>query len=350
MLRSQVDTPIYRELERVAFSSGLFQNLDSFRIRQTDEIVFQHSLQTFDQTLIEHIVQEFDIIHTVVQSPLYTILDELFRQLHIVQDIIESHFRLDHPELGQVARRIGVFRTESRTECINLSQSRSRQFTFQLSGNGQARLFTEEIVIINDRSVFILLQIIEVHGRHLEHLTRTFTVGSCDQRCMEIEEPSVMEKFMNGISHVMTNTEYRTECIRTWTEMSDLTQELHRMAFFLQRISIRIGRTVNFYFSSLDLHILAFSLRLHQRTVYTDTRTCCYRLQKFFAQLVHVYNDLNIIYCRTVIQGYETNLFTTTAGTDPSFHVNGRTESFAFQYVYNFCSFNCFHVYIFILR
>lgn len=91
------------------------------------------------------------------------------------------------------------------------------------------------------------------------------------------------------------------------------------MAFFLQRISIRIGRTVNFYFSSLDLHILAFSLRLHQRTVYTDTRTCCYRLQKFFAQLVHVYNDLNIIYCRTVIQGYETNLFTTTAGTDPSF-------------------------------
>ena len=102
--------------------------------------------------------------------------------------------------------------------------------------------------------------------------------------------------------------------------------------------------------SSLDLHILAFSLRLHQRTVYTDTRTCRYRLQKFFAQLVHVYNDLNIIYCRTVIQGYETNLFTTTAGTDPSFHVNGRTESFAFQYVYNFCSFNCFHVYIFILR
>ena len=281
---------------------------------------------------------------------MYTILDELFRQLHIVQDIIESHFRLDHPELGQVARRIGVFRTESRTECINLSQSRSRQFTFQLSGNGQARLFTEEIVIINDRSVFILLQIIEVHGRHLEHLTRTFTVGSCDQRCMEIEEPSVMEKFMNGISHVMTNTEHRSECIRTWTEMSDLTQELHRMAFFLQRISIRIGRTVNFYFSSLDLHILAFSLRLHQRTVYTDTRTCCYRLQKFFAQLVHVYNDLNIIYCRTVIQGYETNLFTTTAGTDPSFHVNGRTESFAFQYVYNFCSFNCFHVYIFILR
>ena len=101
---------------------------------------------------------------------------------------------------------------------------------------------------------------------------------------------------------------------------------------------------------SLDLHILAFSLRLHQRTVYADTRTCRYRLQKFFAQLVHVYNDLNIIYCRTVIQGDETNLFTTTAGTDPSFHVNGRTESFAFQYVYNFCSFNCFHVYIFILR
>ena len=244
----------------MAISNSLFQDLDSFRIRQTDEIVFQHSLQTFDQTFIEHIVQKFDIVHAVVQSPLYTILDELFRQLHIVQDIIESHFRFDHPELGQVTRSIGVFRTESRAECINLSQSRSGQFTFQLSGNSQARLFAKEIIFINDRSVFILLQIVQVHGCHLEHLACTFTVRSCNQRCMEIEEPSVMEKFMNGISHVMTNTEHCTECIRTWTEMSDLTQEFHRMTFLLQRISIRIGRTVNFYFSSLDLHILAFAL------------------------------------------------------------------------------------------
>ena len=121
MFRSQVNPPIYRELECMAFSNSLFQNLAPFCIRQTDEIVFQHSLQTFDQTFIEHIVQEFDIVHTVVQSPLYTILDELFRQLHIIQNIVESHFRLDHPELGQVSRRIGVFRTESRTECINLS-------------------------------------------------------------------------------------------------------------------------------------------------------------------------------------------------------------------------------------
>ena len=120
MFRSQIDTPIYREFKCMSFCNRFFQNLDSFRIRQANEIFFQHSLQTFDQTFIEHIVQEFDIIHTVVQSPLYTVLNELFRQLHIIQNIIECHFRLDHPKLGQMTRRIGIFCTKSRTERINL--------------------------------------------------------------------------------------------------------------------------------------------------------------------------------------------------------------------------------------
>ena len=133
VFRSQVSPPVYREFEGMSFGYGFFQNLNTFRIRQADKVMFQDKLQTFDQLFIKHIVQELDIIHTVIQSPLYTIFDKVFRQLHIFSNLIESNFRFDHPELGQVARCIGVFGTECRSERINSSQRHGSQFTFQLA-------------------------------------------------------------------------------------------------------------------------------------------------------------------------------------------------------------------------
>ena len=48
------------------------------------------------------------------------------------------------------------------------------------------------------------------------------------------------------------------------------------MAFFLQRISIRIGRTVNFYFSSLDLHILAEGMETKEQADYLLSSGCTF--------------------------------------------------------------------------
>ena len=201
---------------------GLFQDLDTLGIGQADERILQYALQTADQLLVEHVVQELDVILAIVQSPLYAILDELLCQLHVVENIIEGHFRFNHPELGQVARCIGVFGTESRSERIDLSQSCSSQLTLQLSGNRQAGLFAEEIVIIDDRTLLILLQIIQIQGGHLEHLSGTLTVRSCNDRRMEIEEALVMEEFMDRVCHVVTDAEYRSKRIGTRTQVGNL--------------------------------------------------------------------------------------------------------------------------------
>ena len=55
---------------------------------------------------------------------------------------------------------------------------------------------------------------------------------------MEIEEPFLMEEFMNGNGHIVTNTEYSAERVRTRTQVGNLTKELHGMSFLLQRIRI----------------------------------------------------------------------------------------------------------------
>ena len=158
-----------------------------------------------------------------------------------------------------------------------------------------------------------------------------------------------MEKLMDSVSHIVTNTEYRSKCIRTRTQMSDLTQKLHGVSLFLQRISSWISRTEDLNLSSLYLHALPLALGLCQDTVYADTSSRGNRFQELITQFIYIHNDLNIINCRTVIQGDKIHLFATTAGANPSFHVHGSTESFAFQHVYNFCSFNCFHLYRFFL-
>ena len=86
----------------MSFCYGILQYLNTLSIRQTYEIFFQYALQTFYQPLIEHVIQELHIIGTVIQSPFHTVFDKLFRQIHVIRNIIECHFRLNHPELGKM--------------------------------------------------------------------------------------------------------------------------------------------------------------------------------------------------------------------------------------------------------
>ena len=79
---------------------------------------------------------------------------------------------------------------------------------------------------------------------------------------MEIEEPLIMEELMDRISHVVADTEYRTKRVRTRTQMGDLTQELHGVALLLQGIDSGISRTVDLDLGCLNLHTLAFAVKM----------------------------------------------------------------------------------------
>ena len=342
VLGSQVDPPVYGEFKLMPLCYGFFQNLDTFRIRQTNEVFFQYTLQALYQTLVKHIIQELHIIGAVIQSPLYAELDEFFRQVHVIGNVIERNFRLHHPELSQVTGGIGVFRTERRPERIDSAQRRSGKFTFQLTGNRQTRLLSEKIVIVDNRTVFVFLQIIKVHRSNLKHLSGSFAVGSRNDRRMKIEEPFLMEEFMNGNSHIVTDTEHSTECIRTRTQMGYLAKELHRVPFFLQRIRI-VASTQHFNFTCLDFSFLTGAYRFRQHTVHAQTSSCGNFFQHLLIEVCQIHHNLHIIYCRTVVQRDKINLLTTSAGTNPTFHVDHSAKILALQQVNNLCSTNLFH-------
>ena len=100
MLALEVCTPAYRILP---FYAGSLEDLDTFSICKTYELGSKYSLKTCDKLVVISVIEELDILAAVVESVLNEVFDELLSKVHVVLDVVESHLRLDHPELSKVA-------------------------------------------------------------------------------------------------------------------------------------------------------------------------------------------------------------------------------------------------------
>ena len=68
------------------------------------------------------------------------VLQKLFGQLAVAIQIAERHLGLDHPELGQVARRVGVLGAEGGAEGVDVGERQREDLGFQLAADGQEGL------------------------------------------------------------------------------------------------------------------------------------------------------------------------------------------------------------------
>ena len=159
---------------------------------------------------------------------------------------------------------------------------------------------------------------------------------------MEIEKSLFMEKLVNSNRHIVTNAEHCTKGIGTRTQVSDFAQEFHGVTFFLQWICI-VASTQHFDFFSLHFYFLTGTYRFHHYPVHAYTSSGSNQFQHLFIEISQIHYDLHIIYCRTVIQCDKVNLFATSTGANPSFHIDHSAKIFALQQINNFCSTNLFH-------
>ena len=77
-------------------------------------------------------------------------LQEPLGERHVVRQFEEGRFRLDHPELGQVARGVGVLGAKRRAEGVDLAERRGVDFAFELAGDGQIRRPLEKVLRVVD--------------------------------------------------------------------------------------------------------------------------------------------------------------------------------------------------------
>ena len=342
VLAGQVAAPVDGEFELLAPGHGLLQYADALGVGQADELRPHHAAQAVEQPLIDHLVEEGEVVHAVVQRPLHAVLYELLLQVHQLGEVGEGHLGLHHPELGQVAGRVRVFSAERGAEGVDGSQGGGCQLAFELPGHGEARRLAEEVAVVHYRAVLVLLQVVEVHGGHLEHLPRPLAVGRGDDGRVEVVEAPVVEELVYGDGHVVAYAEHCPEGVGARTQVGNLAQELHGVAFLLQGVGV-VARAQHFNLAGLHLHLLSGAHAGHQLSVHAEACSGGDVLQQGLVEAVEVYHHLHVVYGAAVVQCHEGHLLASPAGAHPSFHVDHRAEVFTAQQVGYLCSVNLFH-------
>ena len=100
-------------------------------------------------------------------------LEERLGAVGVVVEVGEGDLRLDHPELGQVARRVGVLGAEGRAEGVDLAQRQAVRLDVELAGDGEERLACRRSPC-GSRSCpsVVARQVGQVERGHAEHLAR----------------------------------------------------------------------------------------------------------------------------------------------------------------------------------
>ena len=79
-------------------------------------------VQTLDQSLVHETVEELHFFRCMLHNVADDIFQHCLSKLHIVLQISECDFRLDHPELSCVAGGVGILCTEGRSEGVDIAE------------------------------------------------------------------------------------------------------------------------------------------------------------------------------------------------------------------------------------
>ena len=113
-----VDPPLDRELE---FLAARFEDFDRLGVRQAAELGGDDFFQRGDGRFVVVLVEQGHVLAALVQGVLEQPLEEPLGQVHVVGQLVEGDFGLDHPEFGEVPRGVAVLGAERRAKRINFS-------------------------------------------------------------------------------------------------------------------------------------------------------------------------------------------------------------------------------------
>ena len=256
MLGLHVNTELRRIFELV---TGVFHNLNSLGISNACKAVFNDIVQFVQQAGFDEFVKQFQIFGAMLHNMSDTAANHILGQIHVVINVGKGHLRLNHPKLGGMARGIGVFGAECGAESIDISQAHGIHFAVELSGNSQVRFLAEKVLRIVNPAVFGTGNIIQVKRSDLKHFAGTLTVGTGNQRRMDVAKTAVMEKLVNGERQFGTNAESGAVFVGTRTQVCNAAQIFVRVLFLLQR-KIFVGDVIDFNLVRNDFIFLAAAL------------------------------------------------------------------------------------------
>ena len=185
----------------------LLKDFNCFCIRHSSEIGILYLFQSFFQRCINTFIEESHFFRTFFIDVGNAELDEIFNDVHVIFQIRKCHFRFNHPEFSKVVCCIGVFCTECRTECIDITECHCIGFRLQLTGNSQRSMLAEEVLFI----------LTVISGCNSKCFTCTFGIRTSNQWCIDIDKSLFLEECMNCHGQYGSDSEYCGECVCAWS-------------------------------------------------------------------------------------------------------------------------------------
>ena len=151
---------------------------------------------------------------------------------------------------------VRVLCPEGGAEGVDFSYGCSSEFTFELTAHGKAGLLSEEVLAEVDFAV-VHGDIGEVHRGDLEHVARSLSVRLGDEGSVEVDESFVVEEFVDGESHGVTDSEDGTEGVGAESHVGHAPEVFEGGVLLLERISHRVAFSDYLDLLGLDLDGLA---------------------------------------------------------------------------------------------
>ena len=198
-------------------------------------------------------------------------LQESLGERHVVVELEERGLRLDHPELGQVPRRVRILRAERRAERVDLAERGRVDLAFELARHGEKRRPLEKILRVVDIALLVPRRLGRIDRRHAKHRAGPFAIAGRDDRRVQVQKSFLLEEVVNRPANAIPHARHRAERIRPRPQVGPLAQLLERMPLLLQRILFRIGPAMHDHFTRVKLSGLLLAARWLHFAVHRHT-------------------------------------------------------------------------------
>ena len=110
------------------FSPLAFEDFDRLGVRQAAELGGDDFFQRGDGRFVVVLVEQGHVLAALLQRVLENPLEEPLGQVHVVGQLVEGDFGLDHPELGEVPRGVAVLGPEGGAEGVDFAERAGEDF------------------------------------------------------------------------------------------------------------------------------------------------------------------------------------------------------------------------------
>ena len=258
----QIQAPFDREVEA---APGIAQQLDRSAVVDAFEWFSDEFLQSGQRIRLHALGDERHVVGTLVEHRAKHIFQECLGKIGVVVEIGEREFGLDHPELGQMSRGIGILGAEGRAEGVDLRHRQTVRLDVELAGYSEEGFLAEEILVEGNLAVGAARQVRQIQRGDAKHLPRAFGIRSGDDRRIDPEVAILVEETVDRLRQAVADTGHCAEQVGARTQVRDFAQEFQRMRFRLDRVGFRIFDAADqFDRCGLDLECLPLALRWRQ--------------------------------------------------------------------------------------